>query len=111
MNIMKPSMQTPELMSALADGQLGREDFVAALQVCQRDESAFSSWNTYHLIGDALRSPGRAPAPLVAGADLRFVNRLSQRLAQESVISAEPSFLASAPAAEAEGIPSSDLIH
>ena len=90
MNIMKPSMQTSELMSALADGQLGREDVAAALQACQRDESAFASWNTYHLIGDVLRSPGRAPAPVARGADLTFVSRLNQRLAQEPRVGTQP---------------------
>lgn len=79
MNIMKPSMQTSELMSALADGQLGGEDFATALQACQHDESAFASWATYHLIGEVLRSP----APVVQGADLAFLGRLNQRLSQE----------------------------
>lgn len=79
MNIMKPSMQTSELMSALADGQLGDEDFAAALQACQHDESAVASWAAYHLIGEVLRSP----APVVHGADLAFLGRLNRRLAQE----------------------------
>lgn len=86
MNIMKPSMQTSELMSALADGQLGRDDFAAALQACQHDESAFASWNTYHLIGEVLRSP----APVVRSADLAFVGQLNQRLAQEPLPRAAP---------------------
>lgn len=79
MNIMKPSMQTSELMSALADGQLGGEDFAAALQACQHDESAFASWAAYHVIGEVLRSP----EPVVHGADLAFLGRLNQRLSQE----------------------------
>ncbi|WP_068835920.1 sigma-E factor negative regulatory protein [Polaromonas jejuensis] len=108
---MKPSMQTPELISALADGQLGREDFVAALQVCQHDESAVASWNTYHLIGDVLRSPGRAPVPLAAGADLAFVSQLSQRLALEPVGRAELSSVAPDSAPDTEVVPGGDLIH
>ncbi|UUZ74207.1 sigma-E factor negative regulatory protein [Polaromonas sp. P1(28)-8] len=76
---MKPSMQTSELMSALADGQLGGEDFAAALQACQHDESAFASWAAYHVIGEVLRSP----EPVVHGADLAFLGRLNQRLSQE----------------------------
>ena len=86
---MKPSIQTKELLSALADGQLEDEDFVAALQACQDDQSAQSalaSWNTYHLIGEVLRSP----ALVVCGADLAFVSQLNQRLAQESLIMAAP---------------------
>lgn len=83
MNIMKPSMQTSELLSALADGQLGGEDFAAALQACQCDESALARWDTYHLIGDVLRLPARVPAPTLRGVDLAFVDRINQRLAQE----------------------------
>jgi sigma-E factor negative regulatory protein RseA len=79
MNIMKPSMQTSELMSALADGQLGGEDFAAALQACQHDESAFASWAAYHVIGEVLRSP----EPVAPVADLAFLGRLNQRLSRE----------------------------
>lgn len=78
---MKPSMQTSELMSALTDGQLGGDDFAAALQACRQDDSAAASWDTYHLIGEALRSPA-SPA---LGADMAFVARLNQRLAGESL--------------------------
>jgi sigma-E factor negative regulatory protein RseA len=84
MNIMKPSTQTSELMSALADGQLSGEDLVAALQACRRDDSAIANWDAYHLIGDALRSP----APRVLGADMAFVARLSRRLAEEPPVGA-----------------------
>ena len=83
-------MQTKELLSALADGQLGGGDLVAALRACQDDESAQSalaSWNTYHLIGEVLRSP--APV-VVRGADLAFVSQLNRRLAQESSNMAAP---------------------
>ena len=83
MNIMKPSTQTSELLSALADGQLVGEDFAAALQACQQDESALACWDSYHLIGDVLRLPARVPAPLLCGVDLEFVDRLNRRLAQE----------------------------
>lgn len=88
-NTMKPSMQAKEMLSALADGQLGGEDFDAALQACQDDESASSAlarWNTYHLIGEVLRSPALA----VRGADPAFVSQLSQRLAEESWITTAP---------------------
>jgi sigma-E factor negative regulatory protein RseA len=78
---MKSSMQTSELISALADGQLGGEDFAAALHACRQDGSAAASWDTYHLIGDALRSP----ASPVLSADMAFLARLNQRLAGESL--------------------------
>jgi sigma-E factor negative regulatory protein RseA len=85
MNTMKPSMQTSELLSALADGQLVGEDFAAALQACQQDESALARWDSYHLIGDVLRLPAHVPAPLLHGMDLAFVDRLNQRLVLESL--------------------------
>jgi sigma-E factor negative regulatory protein RseA len=78
---MKPSMQTSELISALADGQLGGDDFAAALHACRQDDSAVACWDTYHLIGDALRSPA-SPA---RSADMAFVARLNQRLAGEAL--------------------------
>ena len=79
---MKPSMQTSELMSALADGQLDGEDFAAALHASRHDEAAMACWDTYHVIGDALRSPLRGDG--VFGADSAFLSRLNQRLAQEA---------------------------
>ena len=69
-------MQTSELMSALADGQLDGEDFAAALHASRHDDSAAACWDTYHLIGDALRSSHG-----VRGADPAFLSRLNQRLA------------------------------
>jgi len=83
---MKPSMQTSELISALADGQLGGEDFAAALHACGQDDSALASWDTYHLIGDALRSP----ASRALSADMAFLARLNQRLASETLVSPAP---------------------
>ena len=74
---MKPSLQTSELISALADGQLAGEDLAAVLQACGQDDSALACWGTYHLIGDALRSP----ASRALGADMAFLARLNQRLA------------------------------
>ena len=84
-NIMKPSMQTSELMSALADGQLAGEDFAAALHASRHDDSALACWDTYHLIGDALRSAHGA-----RGANPVFLSRLNQRLAQEASPAAAP---------------------
>lgn len=90
MNTMKSSMHTSELLSALADGQLVGEDFAAALQACQQDASAMACWEHYHLIGDVLRQPARAPVPHRIGVDSAFVGRLSQRLAKESLTGAAP---------------------
>jgi sigma-E factor negative regulatory protein RseA len=84
--IMKPSMQTSELMSALADGQLDGEDFAAALHASRHDDSAKACWDTYHLIGDALRAPSHGDG--MCGADSAFLSRLNQRLAQEAPVGA-----------------------
>lgn len=111
MNIMKPSMQTCELMSALADGQLTGDDLAAALQACQQGDSAFASWDTYHLIGDVLRSP----APVAQVADRAFLDRLNQRLKQEEpLVGAPHAPVASVDldaATQANAKPVSDLIH
>lgn len=83
MNLSNPSMQHREVISALVDGQLADGEFATALQACEQDGSVLARWNTYHLIGDVLRSPQQALAP-GAGTDLAFVNRLAARLAVEA---------------------------
>lgn len=83
---MKLSMQTSELVSALADGQLDEEELAQALHSAAHDPSVLSSWNSYHLIGDVLRSSPSAALPLTASADLAFLDRLNKRLVQEEPI-------------------------
>ncbi len=80
---MKPSMHTSELLSALADGQLHDDEFSQALWLCQHDESALARWNTYHLIGDALRSPALTAFTGTSGSELAFLDRLNSRISQE----------------------------
>jgi sigma-E factor negative regulatory protein RseA len=96
-------MQTSELLSALADGQLAGDDFVAAVQACQQDASALARWDSYHLIGDVLRLPARGTLRLSKGADLAFVDRLNQRLAQETLAGALRPGLDSAPSTQGAG--------
>ena len=86
MNSIDPSPQTCELLSALADGELGGEACVAALQGCDLDVTALASWSAYHLIGEVLR----LPVKVVPGEDLVFLGRLNQRLAQEHIIGTFP---------------------
>jgi sigma-E factor negative regulatory protein RseA len=83
MNIMKPSVSTSELLSALSDGQLDGKEFAAALHACGHDRSALACWDTYHLIGDVLRLPAHASAPKAISAELEFVSRFNKRLSQE----------------------------
>jgi len=102
-------MQTSELLSALADGQLGGEDFAVALHACGQDDSAIASWDTYHLIGDALRSP----ASSTLGADMAFLARLKQRLAAEPLTGAGPNSQGklARPVADIVHIPVADVSH
>lgn len=84
---MKPLIQPREIMSAMADGQLSDEDFAAALVLCKHEESLPAIWNTYHLIGEILRSPD----VVVVASELTFIDRLNQRLKKESPIFTAPS--------------------
>ena len=104
---MKPSLQTSELLSALADGQLGGEDLAAALQACGQDDSALACWDTYHLIGDALRSP----ASRGLSADMAFLARLNQRLAAQPLADAGANSQRNLarPAAEVNHAPAADV--
>src|SRR5437867_4113008 len=113
-NTMNPAMQTGELISALADGQPAGDDLAAALEACQQGDSALVSWNTYHLIGDVLRSP----EPVVQAVDLTFLERLNLRLAQEApwvsathVTHEALSVVEPDSAAQAGAKPVNDLIH
>ena len=94
---MKTSISTSELLSSLADSQLDASDFVPALEACRHDVAALACWDTYHLIGDALRSPAHAIGPVRASAQLAFVKRLSERLAQEGRIEAQPALMTAMP--------------
>jgi sigma-E factor negative regulatory protein RseA len=76
---MDERLQRDELLSALADGELRDDELARALQVAAADRQALATWESYHLIGDVLRSRELAacsPAPV-------FLERLSARLAQE----------------------------
>lgn len=107
--LMKPSITTPELLSALADGQLGGQELVAALKACAHDESALGCWNTYHVIGDVLRSPATLPASTAVDAELAFLGRFNKRLAQEASLMPAPVLVEAL--AETAPKPAADLIH
>lgn len=78
--------QNRELLSALADSELLRDEFTTLLQVCEQDPKATESWNTYHVIGEVLRSPG-GTAQLT---DFVFMARLNQQLAKEPAVETGP---------------------
>ncbi len=72
-------MQTQELISAMADGQLQGEAFARGVEAAAADPVAREAWHTYHLIGDVLRS-GEFAAGTVPTV---FLSRLQSRLQQE----------------------------
>ena len=72
-------MQTQELISAMADGQLQGEAFARGMEIAARDPAALEAWQTYHLIGDVLRS-GELAAGTLPGV---FLGRLQLRLQHE----------------------------
>lgn len=90
-------MTTPELLSALADGQANELDLAAALEACSKDDAALDCWNTYHLIGDFLRSPTDLRVSTAAGGETGFASRLGMRLAREAVPAAVPADAARLP--------------
>lgn len=75
------NMQTEELISALADGQLAGEAFARGVDAAAAGPAARQTWHTYHLIGDVLRSGEQAAGAMNA----EFLERLQARLRQEKV--------------------------
>lgn len=72
-------IQTSEMISALADGQLRDEAFSRGVETITGDQLAQETWRTYHMIGDVMRS-----GELSAGTDPAvFVSRFQKRLSQE----------------------------
>lgn len=95
-------MNTQELISALADGQLQGEALQRGLEAAVSDPAAVEAWQTYHLIGDVLRSRelagGTAPAQFLAR--LQESLRWEQPLAGPAVrpIEVRPAVQAAGPA-------------
>ena len=83
------------ILSALADGDATDSEAARAFQAWRDDADARSSWHTYQLIGDVLRSDDLAVEP---AADEAFLVALRARLADEPVV------LAPQPRVEAEPI-------
>jgi sigma-E factor negative regulatory protein RseA len=72
-------MQTREMISALADGQLQGDAFARGVELVFVDAAARDAWQTYHLIGEVMRS-GELAAGTVPTA---FLARFQVRLQQE----------------------------
>lgn len=96
--LMNAPLDTRELLSALADNQLGQAACSELLEACRLDESALDCWQTYQLIGNQLRLPGN-PRMLAKANDQRaFARRLGQRLASETATMSAPGRAQAAPA-------------
>jgi sigma-E factor negative regulatory protein RseA len=68
-----------EQVSALADGYLQGDEFAQVIGKVGSDEELRTTWHTYHLVGDVLRSGGHS-----ACSDRSvFLARLQQRLVTE----------------------------
>lgn len=75
-----------ELVSALVDGQLQGAEWLRAVDHLESLPEARSDWDTYHLVGEAMRS---AATPLRAH-DPMFIQRLRRELALDaSVLTAQ----------------------
>lgn len=99
-----------EQLSALADDELDDAQVASLLaECCEDDDAALDCWNTYQLIGEALRAPAQALSEAPLDADLAFVSRLSQRLAQEA--SGKAPGLAPVAALQSQPEPAANLVH
>ena len=65
-----------EMVCALADGQLRGQDFAKAVESIHLDTECRAAWQSYHLIGDVLRSADLAEQ----AADVNFLARFQTRL-------------------------------
>jgi sigma-E factor negative regulatory protein RseA len=80
--MMQKTDVNPELISALADGQLRGTEFDHVLNQLQNSDAARSTWHVYHVVGDVLRS-GDA---MFGSNDAEFLLRLRGRLQQETPV-------------------------
>ena len=81
---MREKIETRELISALADGQLLGEALARGVELAACDAAAREAWQAYHLIGDVLRSGDLAGATHPAV----FLERVQVRLQRESITAA-----------------------
>lgn len=73
------SISNEERVSVLMDGELSGEECARVLREMVADRRAVETWHVYQVVGDVMRSPELAPAR----DDMKFLERLEKRLAQE----------------------------
>ncbi|MBG9387885.1 sigma-E factor negative regulatory protein [Caenimonas aquaedulcis] len=87
-------METRELISALADGQLRGEEFARGVEVVAADADAMASWHAYHLIGDVLRtgecSVSTQPAVFLSGLQARLADETVPAMTGAAVMAVPP---------------------
>jgi len=79
---------SPELLSALADGELAKGIADAGLQDVFLSSALHGDWNSYQVIGDVLRGGSGDSGSL--GADPAFLKRLNNCLADEKIALLQP---------------------
>lgn len=84
---MKHTNTVREQVSALADGHLRGEEFARLVGSIVADEELRATWQTYHLVGDVLRSGVHAPC----SDTTTFLARFKDRLAAEPPLQAPAS--------------------
>lgn len=76
---MQEADRNRELVSALADGRLRGEEFASTVEWLGHDDEARLTWQTYHLVGDVLRSG----ETMVSARDAVFLQELKHRMRRE----------------------------
>ncbi|MEQ1775045.1 MAG: sigma-E factor negative regulatory protein [Burkholderiales bacterium] len=74
-------MQGVENVSTLMDGELDSDEAAREIVRFKQDAARRDTWNTYHIIGDAMRGEYSR-----AGLSTEFSKRLSERLALEPTV-------------------------
>ena len=77
-------------LSALADGEADAAEVARACAAWRDDGKVRTQWNTYHLIGDVMRSDELADA----SSSTHFLKSFRERLAQEPVVLAPAGLVA-----------------
>jgi sigma-E factor negative regulatory protein RseA len=97
-----------ELLSALADGELGRAEYAQWMATpAEAGADLGTTWAAYHVIGDVLRGAD----PLVAHSSSGFVQRLQLRLQDEAPLAPErPQALAEALPVAGRAEPANDAV-
>ncbi len=86
--VMKQHTTSPhdEMLSALVDGQLACDDCSLLLSAVEHDHDLLKKWNSYQLIGDALRSSEAAGESV----GLVFVEKFHLRLLHDARLDTPP---------------------